>query len=99
MLQGMYEKSLQENSEPDYVGMCKCLFLLNEPEELAQILHNLMLKEDEKSILTVFQSAFDIAENEKQTFQRVLLNSNLLKVKKVGEIKCFFSFEVSEPCI
>ena len=82
LLHGMYEKTLQEGGDPDYVGMCKCMFLLNKPDELAQILHNVLLKEDEKSILTVFQIAFDIAENESQTFQRALLNSPLLKVKK-----------------
>jgi len=69
-------KVYQKLPSPDYLSICQCLMLLDEPEGVASILKKLLGSENKDDALLAFQIAFDLVENEHQAF---LLNvKNLL---------------------
>lgn len=57
-------KKLQE---PDYLSICQCLMLLDEPKQVANILMEL-LGSDETDVLLAYQIGFDLFENQNQRF-------------------------------
>mmetsp|Transcript_32576 Transcript_32576/g.103783 ORF Transcript_32576/g.103783 Transcript_32576/m.103783 type:complete len:1598 (-) Transcript_32576:13-4806(-) len=67
-------KLYESVASPDYVSVCQCLMFLDDPSGVAKILDKL-LHGDEDSNLMAYQVAFDLAENDQQSF--------LLRVKDV----------------
>lgn len=57
----------QQQSDPDYVAICQCLFFLDDANEVSAILNKLVQK-DEESSLIAYQVAFDLNENQNQPF-------------------------------
>ncbi|XP_058203848.1 26S proteasome non-ATPase regulatory subunit 1 homolog A-like isoform X1 [Rhododendron vialii] len=73
-------KVYQKLPSPDYLSICQCLMLLDEPEGVSSILEKLLRSENKDDALLAFQIAFDLVENEHQAF---LLNvKNLLSGPK-----------------
>ncbi|XP_072961995.1 26S proteasome non-ATPase regulatory subunit 1 homolog A-like isoform X2 [Typha angustifolia] len=60
-------KIFQRLPFPDYLSICQCLMLLNEPESVASILEKLLSGSTDDALLA-FQIAFDLVENENQAF-------------------------------
>ncbi|XP_038702017.1 26S proteasome non-ATPase regulatory subunit 1 homolog A-like [Tripterygium wilfordii] len=52
----------------DYLSICQCLMFLGEPEGVANILEKLLRSENKDDALLAFQIAFDLLENEHQSF-------------------------------
>ncbi|KAG5560608.1 hypothetical protein RHGRI_003807 [Rhododendron griersonianum] len=74
-------KVYQKLPSPDYLSICQCLMLLDEPEGVSSILEKLLRSENKDDALLAFQIAFDLVENEHQAF---LLNvKNLLSGPKL----------------
>ncbi|XP_058202774.1 uncharacterized protein LOC131317225 [Rhododendron vialii] len=53
---------------PDYLTICQCLMLLDDPEGVSSILKKLLRSENKDDALLAFQIAFDLVENENQAF-------------------------------
>ena len=54
---------------PNYISICQCLMLLDEPKVTGSILGKLWCSENHWScFLLAFQTAFDLVENEQQAF-------------------------------
>jgi 26S proteasome regulatory subunit N2 len=60
-------ENYQKQREPDYLSLCQCLMLLNEPQEVARVLQQLVQGEGASALLA-YQVAFDLFENEDQKF-------------------------------
>lgn len=58
-------ENYQKLPEPDYLSLCQCLMLLDEPQQVAEVLQQLILG---SSTLVAYQVAFDLFENENQIF-------------------------------
>ncbi|XP_047333495.1 26S proteasome non-ATPase regulatory subunit 1 homolog A-like [Impatiens glandulifera] len=70
----------QKLPSPDYLSVCQCLMFLNEAEGVAEILEKKLRSEKKDDALLAFQIAFDLVENEHQSFLlrvRNLLSSSL----------------------
>lgn len=61
-------KVFQKLPSPDYLSICQCLMFLGEPEGVANILEKLLRSENKDDALLAFQIAFDLVENEHQSF-------------------------------
>lgn len=63
-------ENYQKLREPDYLSLCQCLMLLDEPHQVARILQQLVHGGDESgaSAMVAYQVAFDLFENENQSF-------------------------------
>lgn len=59
--------NFQKLQEPDYLSICQCLMLLDEPQQVATILEEL-LQGGSSQVLLAYQVAFDLFENENQRF-------------------------------
>ncbi|CCG82810.1 26S proteasome regulatory subunit rpn2 [Taphrina deformans PYCC 5710] len=59
--------------EPDYFSTIKCVVHLNDPSTAASLLSNLIAKNDEHSLLTAYQMAFDLESSSTQQFLQRLL--------------------------
>ncbi|OZJ03048.1 hypothetical protein BZG36_03705, partial [Bifiguratus adelaidae] len=60
---------LYENvKEPDYVAISQCLLHLNDFRACAQILRDLLNKQDDDSLLMAYQIAFDLEDSATQVF-------------------------------
>lgn len=53
--------------DPDWVNICQCLMFLDDSQEVAKILHNL-IEGTEDNALLAYQVCFDLFENEMQSF-------------------------------
>lgn len=60
-------ENYQKLREPDYLSLCQCLMLLDEPHEVARVLQQLVQGEGDSALLA-YQAAFDLFENEDQKF-------------------------------
>ncbi len=69
----------REQPQPDFAAMCVCLQFLDEAEDVARILEELIRGEEDQALLA-FQIALDIVESENQRF--TLSVSNALPVKE-----------------
>ncbi|XP_068655723.1 26S proteasome non-ATPase regulatory subunit 1 homolog A-like [Aristolochia californica] len=73
-------KIYKKLASPDYISICQCLMFLDEHEDVASILEKLLQSPNKDDALLAFQIAFDLVENEHQSF---LLNvKNLLPEPK-----------------
>ncbi|XP_077250441.1 26S proteasome non-ATPase regulatory subunit 1 homolog A-like [Tasmannia lanceolata] len=61
-------KIYQRLPSPDYLSICQCLMFLDEPESVASILEKLLRSTNKDEALLSFQIAFDLVENEYQSF-------------------------------
>ncbi|XP_077229814.1 26S proteasome non-ATPase regulatory subunit 1 homolog A-like [Tasmannia lanceolata] len=61
-------KIYQRLPSPDYLSICQCLMFLDEPEGVATILEKLLQSNNKDEALLAFQIAFDLVENEYQSF-------------------------------
>ncbi len=64
----------REQPQPDFVAMCVCLQFLNEAENVASILEELIRGTEDQALLA-FQIALDIVESENQHFTLSVANS------------------------
>ncbi|CEL95825.1 unnamed protein product [Vitrella brassicaformis CCMP3155] len=69
--------------EGELANLCQCLFFLNDVTAVANILKDLVDKQDQKHTAMAYQIAFDIANNEDQQFLKDLLSH--LPAPKVPE--------------
>ena len=53
---------------PDYINVCQCLIFLDDPQNVAEILENLLKSDKSDSSLMAFQIGFDLYENATQQF-------------------------------
>ena len=60
-------ENYQKLPEPDYLSLCQCLMLLDEPHEVARVLQQLVQGEGASALLA-YQVAFDLFEDEDQKF-------------------------------
>ncbi|KAL5713332.1 26S proteasome non-ATPase regulatory subunit 1 A [Ranunculus cassubicifolius] len=61
-------KIYQKLPTPDYLRICQCLMDLDDSEGVARILEKLLRSAEEDEALLAFQIAFDLVENERQSF-------------------------------
>ncbi|KAF6144295.1 hypothetical protein GIB67_024522 [Kingdonia uniflora] len=61
-------KVYQRLPSPDYLSICQCLMLLDEPEGVSVIFEKLLRSRNKDEALLAFQIAFDLVENERQAF-------------------------------
>lgn len=58
----------EDCSEPDYVVICQCLMFLDDAPEVSKILNKLVNSSNPDDVLLAYQIAFDLVENELQSF-------------------------------
>ncbi|WIA09523.1 hypothetical protein OEZ85_008919 [Tetradesmus obliquus] len=58
----------EECEQPDYVVICQCLMFLDDAPEVAKILNKLLSSGREDDVLLAYQIAFDLVDNELQSF-------------------------------
>eukprot|EP00878_Enallax_costatus_P016138 GHUV01016927.1.p1 GENE.GHUV01016927.1~~GHUV01016927.1.p1 ORF type:complete len:517 (+),score=185.18 GHUV01016927.1:207-1757(+) len=58
----------EECDEPDYVVICQCLMFLDDAPEVSKILSRLLNSNKPDDVLLAYQIAFDLVENELQSF-------------------------------
>eukprot|EP00933_Yihiella_yeosuensis_P014940 TRINITY_DN13181_c3_g1_i2.p1 TRINITY_DN13181_c3_g1~~TRINITY_DN13181_c3_g1_i2.p1 ORF type:complete len:1045 (+),score=290.64 TRINITY_DN13181_c3_g1_i2:25-3135(+) len=66
----------------NYSALCQCYFILNDTDEVAKILKELLGRSDKEGRLLAYQISFDIVDNENQFFCNSLLASPCLKLKE-----------------
>ncbi|KTW26390.1 hypothetical protein T552_02872 [Pneumocystis carinii B80] len=77
-----------KDKQPDYFSVIKCVVHLRNSDIAAKILQNLILKNDEKSLLIAYQIAFDLNDSATQEFlQKVSQNFQLLLKESEDENK------------
>ncbi|CAJ1361221.1 unnamed protein product, partial [Effrenium voratum] len=63
-------------------ALAQCYFILGEPDEVAKILKELLVRPEKDGRPLAYQIGFDIVDNESQHFCNALLSSPLLKLKE-----------------
>lgn len=81
LLLTFYQKILRETGDSDYRNICKCLYLLGNLSEIANILFKLL---DQNDPCLTYQTAFDLLKYEDENFlyklkDLILQNKNLKK--------------------
>lgn len=71
--------------EPDYFNIIKCVVHLNDPATAARLLADLVTKDNEHSLLTAYQMAFDLEGSSTQQFLRAVIEA-LPNSKAEGEV-------------
>jgi len=64
LLLELYTEQLQKTGSADFRNVCKCLYFLDKPTEVAQILKDLLTND----VMMAYQTAFDLAEYEDGNF-------------------------------
>lgn len=66
-------KNFTQQIEPDYFNTIKCVVHLNDPETAAGLLSDLIKKDNEHSLLTAYQMAFDLESSSTQQFLQLVI--------------------------